>query len=171
MYKRLKLKREYHFDPVLKAPLEVVLERDFLWVKVYYNNRLIGEGDKKEMKKGFTFRDEKVGEVYLKRTRKQPPAFEIKVNGYYADDSENHPVSRMRSAAIFFGVVTFLGLTGNLDLYFYYFPFPFGYVVPLVLILAGVLLLFKQVLAIHIAGIVLIGQQLACFSLFWFSNL
>lgn len=166
----MKLKREYQLDPVLKAPLKVVLERDFLWIKVYYKDRLIGEGDKKKMRKGFDIKDDEVGKVYLKRTKKNPPSFEVKVNDYYAEDSENHPNTRMRSAAIFFGVVTFLALTGNINLYFFYLPFPYAHFVPLVLLLAGVMLLFKQVLAIHVAGIVLLGQQIACFQFFRFSG-
>lgn len=166
----MKLAREYHFNPVLKTPVKVILERDFLWLEVYFKDRLVGKLDQKQMKKGAVLSDEEVGEIFLKRTKKNPPQFEIKVNDYYSDDSENHPLSRMRSASMFFAVVTLLGLTGNINLMVNYFPFPFSYSVAVVFFLSGILLLFRQIYVLPIAGFIFIAQQLSCFQYFYFDS-
>lgn len=166
----MKLQREYHFDPVLKHPLKVILERDFLWVEVYYQNKLLHKANKQELKKGFQFEEEGIGEIYLKRTRKKPPGFEVKVNGYYAQESENHPYQRMRSTAIFYGVITFLGATNNLSLEVCFLSGYFKWSLLFVFFISAVALMFKQIWVIPITGVLFILQQIACFNSMHFES-
>lgn len=128
------------------------------------------EGDRRKMVRGTRIYVADLGEIYLRRTKRKPPGFEISVNGYYAKNSENHPFQRMRSTAIFFLVITFLGLTGNINFTACFLPALKIWLVPSVLFITAITLLLKWVYLIPIASLVVLFQQIFCYSRFSFDS-